>query len=435
MKQGTLITKIVMLILFLGVALYLAVYAARSLSDPFTTAMAYQDTLNDSVEVTGMVVRQEQALSGGADIMEVLPEEGVRVAAGEAVAILYQDSQALERRSQLQELTQKRSQLEYALNHGSSLGDAAKLEQQIIASILEVRASTAGGDLSALESNALSLRTQVLQREFAYSASGDSAAALTEAIQELDAEIAALDVQVSGITSYIYAPRSGLFSAVADALESVLTPDALETMTAEQYKTIAAQAGGELSGAVGKLITGDRWYFVAVVEPSTARRLQAGDSILVGFSHDYTGTVEMQVERVGSEEADGCILVLSSSRNLKDVTLLRTQTVELIFEQFTGVHVSKQALHMETVTLTDSDSGEETQLQVLGVYTVVGQRAEFKPVDIVREGKDYYLVAPSTDSDYFRVLSAAQAKRRVLRAGDEIIVTASGLYDGKVVLE
>lgn len=435
MKQGTLITKIVMLILFLGVALYLAVYAAKSLSDPFTTAMAYQDTLNDSVEVTGMVVREEQALSGGADIMEVLPEEGVRVARGETVAILYQDSQALERRRQLQELTQKRSQLEYALNHGSSLGDAAKLEQQIIASLLELRASTAGGDLSALESNALSLRTQVLQREFAYSASGDSAAALTEAVQELDAEIAALDSQISGITTSIYAPRSGLFSAAADGLEAVLPPDALETMTAAEYKAAAAQAGGELSGAVGKLITGDRWYFVTVVEPSTARRLQAGDSILVGFSHDYTGTVDMRVERVGSEETEGCVVVLSSSRNLKDITLLRTQTVELIFEQFTGIHVSKQALHMETVTLTDSDSGEETQLQILGVYTVVGQRAEFKPVEVVREGKDYYLVSPASDSDYFRVLSAAQAKRRILRAGDEIIVTASGLYDGKVVLE
>ena len=435
MKQGTLITKIVMLILFLGVLLYLGIYAAKSLSDPFTTAMAYQDTLNDSVEITGMVVREEQALSGGADIMEVLPEEGVRVARGETVAILYQDSQALERRKQLQELTQKRSQLEYALNHGSSLGDAAKLEQQIIASILELRASTAGGDLSALESNALSLRTQVLQREFAYSASGDSAAALTEAVQELDAEISALDSQVSGITTSIYAPRSGLFSAAADGLEAVLTPDALETMTAAEYRAIAAQAGGELSGAVGKLVTGDRWYFVAVVEPSTAGRLQAGDTILVGFSHDYTGTVDMRVERIGNEEADGCVLVLSSSRNLKDITLLRTQTVELIFKQYTGIHVSKQTLHMETVTLTDSETGAETRLQALGVYTVVGQRAEFKPVEVVREGTDYYLVAPASDSDYFRILSAAEAKRRILRAGDEIIVTASELYDGKVVLE
>lgn len=172
MKQGTLITKIVISLMFAAVVIYLAVYAVRSLTDPFTSVIAYYDSLNDSVEVTGVLVREELALSNGAAIMDILPEEGERVAAGETVAILYQSSDALDRKKQLQELEQEREQLQYALTSGGSLGDAAKLEQQIIASILALRSSTAGGDLSALESNALSLRTQVLQREFAYSASG-----------------------------------------------------------------------------------------------------------------------------------------------------------------------------------------------------------------------------------------------------------------------
>ena len=424
MKQGTLITKIVMIILFVGVALYLAIYAVQSLSDPLTTTMAYQDTLYDSVEATGVLVREEQVLSNGSDIMDVLPKEGERVAAGETVAILYQNSDALDRKKQLQALQQEREQLQAALNSGSSLGDAAKLEQQIINSILALRANTAGGDLYTLESDALSLRTQVLQREFTYSASGDSAAALTETISNLDAQIAQLKAKSSYDTKSVYAPCSGLFSWLADGLESTLTPASLETMTAAQLKAYTGGTSSPEGTPVGKLITGDRWYFAAVVAPSTAHRLSPGDIITVGFSKDFTGEVDMRVERMGQEEAEGCVLILSSTRHLKDVTLLRTQTVDLIFEQYTGIRVPKQALRMESKTQTDPDTGEETKVQVIGVYTVVGAQAEFKPVEIVREGSDYYLVKPTQD-----------AGRRILRTGDEIIVRAPDLYEGKVVLE
>lgn len=435
MKQGTLITKIIMFILFIGVVIYMAIYAVQSLADPFTTAIAYQDTLDDSVKITGMVVRGEQALSDGATIIDVLPDEGERVAAGETVAILYQNNNALDHQKQLQALEQERDQLQYALNSGNSLSDAAKLEQQIISSILDLRANTSSGDLSTVESNALSLRTLVLQREFAYSASGDSAAALRESIAELDEQIASLETQVSDVTTSIYAPCSGLFSRVSDGLEAILTPDSLETMTTDDFKSISSQADSSSSTNVGKLITGNTWYFVAVVDASTAARLRVGSTITVSFSHDYTGEMPMQVERIGDQEADGCILVLSYDRNLKDVTLLRTQTVDLIFNRYTGVRVPKQALRMETVTVTDSETETERQSQVLGVYTVAGAQAEFIPVDIIREGRDYYLVSSAKESDYFLTISATEARKRILRAGDEIIVTASDLYDGKVVLE
>ena len=105
MKQGTLITKIVMFILLGAVVLYLAISAVQSLTDPFSTTLAYQDVLDDSIELTGVVVREEQALSGGSGIMDILPDEGERVASGETVAVLYQSQEALDRKKKIQTLT------------------------------------------------------------------------------------------------------------------------------------------------------------------------------------------------------------------------------------------------------------------------------------------------------------------------------------------
>ena len=61
------------------------------------------------------------------------------------------------------------------------------------------------------------------------------------------------------------------------------------------------------------------------------------------------------------------------------------------------------------------------QTNLVGVYTLVGGRAEFKPVEILTEESDFYVVSPATEG------------RAVLRAGDEVIVRATGLYDGKLL--
>lgn len=433
MKQGTLITKIVMFFLLAAMVFYLAISAVQSFLDPFSSTLAYQDILDDGIEVTGVVVREEQAMSGGSGIVAILPDEGARVAAGETVAILYQSQDALDRKKQLQALEMELEQLKYALSSGGNLSDAAKLEQQIFASILTLRANTAKGDLSSLESDTLTLRTQVLQRDFAYSASVDSESVLTQSITQREEQISALKTQVSGSTKSIRAPRSGLFSGRADGLEAVLTPSALKTITAAELNRLPA--GTQPEGAIGKLITGDKWYFAAVIEPDAAKRLQVGTTVLVAFSRDYAGEVTMTVDRIGPEEKDGRVIILSADRGLKEVTLLREQNVDLILKRYTGIRIPKQALYMETVSAASPESGAVSETQILGVYTISGAQALFKPVEIIREGSDYYLVSTVETSAWFQGRSSSEIRMRTLRAGDEIIVTATDLYDGKVVLE
>ena len=57
------------------------------------------------------------------------------------------------------------------------------------------------------------------------------------------------------------------------------------------------------------------------------------------------------------------------------------------------------------------------------MYCLVGFAADFKPVDVVYRGDGYTLV---------RAADSATGGD-ILRSGDEVIVTSSELYDGKVV--
>ena len=55
------------------------------------------------------------------------------------------------------------------------------------------------------------------------------------------------------------------------------------------------------------------------------------------------------------------------------------------------------------------------------MYCVIGQQVEFKEAQVLAEGDDYY------------VLKAAVDDKTSLRAGDEVVVRGSDLYEGKVV--
>lgn len=82
MKQGTFITKLVILVMFVAVVFYIAASAWRTFNDPFSTVVSYAYTVDDSAEATGYLVRQEEVVTGQSTIVDVLPAEGEKVAAG-----------------------------------------------------------------------------------------------------------------------------------------------------------------------------------------------------------------------------------------------------------------------------------------------------------------------------------------------------------------
>ena len=96
------------------------------------------------------------------------------------------------------------------------------------------------------------------------------------------------------------------------------------------------------------------------------------------FSRDWSGDVSMRVESISDPKDGRVTVVLSSTHSLADTTLLRRQTVDIIFEETSGVRVPKEALRV-------NEEG------VPGVYCVIGQQVEFKEAQVLAEGDDYYV--------------------------------------------
>ena len=62
MKENTLGMKLLMAVVTLGVLAYFGIQGWRYLSDPLTTTLAYTYEVEESMDLSGYVVRQEQGI-------------------------------------------------------------------------------------------------------------------------------------------------------------------------------------------------------------------------------------------------------------------------------------------------------------------------------------------------------------------------------------
>ena len=444
MRQGTLLNKLVILLFALVILLYMAGAAWRGLRDPYPTVQAYAYSVDDAMEATGYLVRRERALSGAGGIVRLLPAEGEKVPVGATVALLYADEAALERSQRLETLEEEAAQLSAAI---TAAGDRTQGEtrEQVAQAMVELRSAVEGGDFTRLESQVSSFKSAVYQQAQRYGDAGDLSAALSAAQAEIEtlrlqvaqdagrvAVLQAQDVRLEkGDTrsgGRVTVGESGIFSGLVDGYESVLTPDMLETLTPSALDDLESRALPVGEDQLGKLITDATWYFVFPLEETQARRLTEGRTVTVRFSRDWSGDVDMTVERIGTPENGRVAVILSSHRFLSDTTLLRRQTVELVFSQRTGIRVPTEAIRVETVTETDPDTKEEREVSVSCVYVQVGIIAERKPITVLAQGEDYSIVEPLTPED-----ASDRQKKKSLRPGDQVILAAREIWDGMIL--
>lgn len=419
MKESTLATKVMIGILCAGVLIYFGLYFLLGFRDEIATTIAYDYTVDVGRSANAVIVREETVLSSSGTYVDLVLSEGEKASAKSVVALIYDHPSALNTRQEIRSLEAEIEQLEYALSTGTQAVDSARLDEQVVGSIVALRSLAASGDLSALEDSVLNLRTMVFQRDYTY---GDTGAAqqLELLIEEKQTRLATLERSLSQVSQTVRAPASGVFSGEADGYESLITPGMLSDLTVSQLSGLLEGDAPDAPNAVGKVITDSTWYLAALFDGPNDMGFTEGKTYMVSFSHDYYGSIEMKLERIETQN-DQTMAIFSSRTKLADTTLLRIQTVDIVAEELTGIRIPRKALRVETQSVTD-ETGKTSQVNTYGVYTVVGTQAEWQTVNVLYTGDTYYLVEPANESASGR-----------LRAGDTVILSSSGLYDGKVV--
>ena len=158
-------------------------------------------------------------------------------------------------------------------------------------------------------------------------------------------------------------------------------------------------------------------------EAQALQEAQEDGELLLRFTQGAGTDLPVTLAEVGPEENGRAVVVLTGDTHLAELTLLRQQSAQVIFSAAEGLRIPRAALRVVTRT-EEQEDGTVTETTVTGVYCVSGREAAFKPVEVLYSNENFALVAADITAD--------QELRR-LRAGDEVIVSARDLYDGKVL--
>ena len=426
-KTSGLGTKLLMAALFLGVAAYFGIQAFHYLDDPLSVTLAYQYEVEQTQDLTGFMVREERVLPDEGDgLLRIQRSEGERVAAGGVVASVYADQASLDQQAEIDSLESRVEQLQYAQDLAQAAETTRKLDAQIMQNLLEYRRFLEADRLYDAESAALELRALVLKRDYSDTGNGDIALQL----QELGAQLLELRSQAEGSVRRVTAPEAGLYSAEVDGFESVLTPAILEDLTPSVLSAVSPDPAA--ASRVGKLVLGDEWYYAAVVDAEEAMALQRlqeerGGTLDLRFSKGVDRDLPVTLESVGAREDGRVAVVFRGNAFLRELTLLRQQRAQIITGKSVGIRVPRECLRAERAYL--GENGEILTEERTGVYCMVGRAARFKPVDVVYSGESFVLVVPAPELNP----EVDRDAKRIIRSGEQVVVSARGLYDGKVL--
>lgn len=402
MKYSRALFKILAACVLAGVMLLFGVQLWQFFSSSMTATPVYQAQTEVTLAADGWVIREEETFhTDGGTLIHAL-REGEKVGVGQVLATAYSSSGALDTVKEIEEKELKLQQLEFALSSYLDPDAALKLDGDITDSLLTLSTHLSQGDYAAAEEEISQLKGNILKRSYSYA----DAPEIQKEIAAVEKEIAGLRNLLSGVTT-IRAQKAGTYSASCDGYEQTLTPASLQTLTPEKLDAVS---GGGQEGNVGKLIYGDTWYYAFTLSEEQTRQLLDSDRVILRFAKGLQQDVEVHISYVSAVQNGRQAVVVACDQYMAQITQLRRQAATLVLDEYSGLRIPANALRL-------NEEGRS------GVYCQVGFTAEFKPVDVVYRGDGYTLVRAAAD---------AQGED-ILRPGDEVIVTASTLYDGKVI--
>ena len=399
--RSTPIFKILSLAVLVAVVTLLGIEGYRYFHRSVSVSVAYTGQVTDSLSVTGWVVRQETPLPDTSGTLLRQVQEGEKVHAGQTVAMAYASKSALEVVSRLEDTELKLQQLQFARSSFLDSDAALKVDSDISDSILRLHIATADGDYATATQEMSAMKTAVLKRSYSY----ESLEQIDQAIAQTRGDISTLQNQLSGATS-VKTAVAGVYSGSTDGSEEALTPAFLTDVTPTRLDALST---GSAVKSAGKIITDNTWYFAANIPAQQARELQVGQEVTLRLSKGLQQDTPAYVQSISAEEDGQVAVVLSCTRYISQVTLLRHQQGEILLREYKGLRVPSAALRMD----------EDGSLQL---FCRLGAYVYSKPVDLVYRGDGFCLVRSAQGA----------ADERILRQGDLVISTARALTDGMI---
>ena len=408
MKSDRFIIQTISAVLCLFLLIHVTFHSVNLDSNPYQTEVALTYSISDSAEASGVIVREEQAISGQASggVVSYQQSDGTVVRKGSVIAEVYNSSNDISIRRQIRALEEQIAALSKVSDARSAeYSSTETINRQINAEIDDYIALIHQGQVSDLSDSKAELLYLLSQKDVVMGEAESYASRITQ----LQTEVDSLNTRLSGSLVQYTSPEIGYFARMTDGYEAVLTPNSINTMTVEQLRTFSREKVVFDNSNLGKIVTDHHWYYAAVLPAADAEKFILGDTVYLNFNMYNITQIPFTVKEVRTDESDPdhCMVLLSTSHMVPELLMVRNPSVQIDFTSYTGLRIPAKAKRYEG--------------QQVGVYVQDGDVVRFKTINIIYENSEFILCGANPDLE------------RPLEIYDQVIVEGTDLSDGKPV--
>ena len=397
---------VIKILAILGITVFAAHQIYSSVYKPITTESAVAYTATDGLNITGVLIRQEQIVSSDdKGVLHFETSDGSRVAKGGVIANVYSDAEDSVNVNRLREIEEQIKDIEEIQGYNNLQASDLDLASSRVntASSNFVFNCSAGNFLSAHEDSAVLLsatnRKQIITgEEIDFSEKLSSLKAQRDKISE------SLSSPIDTITAD---ESSGYFVSSTDGYEQVLSCENLDKLTPEYLSDIKPKSVQK--NAIGKIVSDYEWYIAARISLNDSLKYKQGESLTIRTSDKTMEPLPVTVKQINiSEKSSSAVVIFSCQQMNSTLACMRTGAMTVINKEYTGLKVSKKALRVV--------KGKT------GVYVLSGINIRFLPVEVIYTHEEYVICKQIKEN-----------ADNILRLYDQVVVKGKNLYDGKVI--
>ncbi|NCC87394.1 MAG: hypothetical protein EOM05_05940 [Clostridia bacterium] len=406
MNNNIVFKKIISAFCAIFLLVYISYQGYMMVYKPVKTEIAYEYTIYDTVQTQIFVVRDEKYITNNATGTFVpVVEDGKRVSNSQEVAIVFANTQAASNYIRIKELEESIERYKTLASQAEGYTiDLDTVDDEITSRLFSYIDTISTGKLDTLKDSSDALRDKIITRQIVTGQTIDFASR----ISSLESELSSIKKKDSTYQS-ITATQAGYYINEVDGFENTISYDNATSLTVDDIdKALETSASQIPSNAVGKLVNNFDWYMVCNVDSNSVGNIGVGDNIKVLLPFSSVSEVTAEVVTINDTNSKKTALILRCNLMNSDLSTLRKESAELVFNKYKGFKVPSSAIRI-------NEEGEK------GVYVQTGNIISFKKVEVLYSSKEFLLVGNKDELKGY------------INLYDNIVVEGTDLYDGKII--
>ena len=405
--MNTATSKLIRAFVIIVVLVFFVSNIYNSLKDKIETEEAVSYSVNENVVFDGVFVRNETIIEFDVDgVVEYVYPDGSKLSNSSVVANVYENEQQIYAKKKIRELEAELAQLQHSQNPGTTnYAKPETIKTQIDEKYMTLAAAIERQDMETVKKTKsditvlMNIYDVVTQKESDYKARE----------QQIEEEINKFQSQYK-LPKSVISPRdvgyegTGYFISTTDGFENAVSIDTIDTLTSDKIQQIVKGEGSQkFENAIGKICDSYECMIVGVIKPTN--KFLKGDSLKIRVDNS-DNIYQVTVYDIIKESDDKWLVVLNCDAIDKNISAMRVEKIELIFKEFTGLKVPREAITFKEVSQTVQDeNGNDKKVteKQKGVYVKLGQEIVFKKINVIYEGDGFVISENVSDSNYLNL--------------------------------